>query len=472
LFRSITIAAILACAAFGCADIDVDASAAVSQHIPTVATVEWDVATKDAGGAFVEFGTTDVGERRTRAWIGADGHARAVLMGMKPGTAYRYRIVEQKAGDRRESRKFDLTTGQIDGMLPELTLPIHDPDRAAGGYTITSVVGATAAAVIIDPDGTIVWAHQPEVDWEGVTILRVTHSQVGEWVVYNAAPREDGPAADAKRLIVRVSLDGSRVAYYPVPDSHHDFFEHADGTLAVLEYDRRDVDGESIRGDRIVEIAPDGTRRTVWSVWDHFEYDAAAVAVADAGTGWSHANALDYSRGHDAYFVSLRNFSAIVKVDRSSGDQAWTLGGPKSDFAAADGTTELFRHQHQFQIVDDSIVIFDNGVIENGDSRAVEYHLDAETGLATHNWEYHADPPLFCAILGDVHRLRSGNTLVTWSGQGQIDEVTPDGEVVWRLRAGMGHGFGFTRWRRALFDVVHADLPIGALSWEEAEIKH
>lgn len=467
MFRTATIV-VLACWAVGCADIDVDATATVSEHIPTVATIEWDVATADAGGGFVEFGIADVAERRARAWIDPDGHARAVLLGMKSGSRYRYRIVEQARGERRESRKFDLTTGQLGGSLPELTVPIHDPDRAAGGYAITSLIGATAAAVIVDPDGEIVWAHQPKVDWDGVTILRVTHSQVGEWVVYNAAPREEGAAADALRTIVRVSLDGSREAYYPVPDSHHDFFEHADGTLAVLEYDHRTVDDESIRGDRIVEIAPDGSRRTVWSVWDHYEYDPAAFA--DAGTGWSHANALDYSRSHDAYFVSIRNFSAIAKVDRTTGAQVWTLGGPSSDFAAADGTTELFRHQHQFQIVDDAIVIFDNGVIENGDSRAVEYRLDPDTGLAEHRWEYHADPPLFCAILGDVHRLRSGNTLVTWSGQGQIDEVTPDGEVVWRARAGMGHGFGFTRWRKALFDVVRADLPVGALTWEDAEI--
>ncbi len=40
--------------------------------------------------------------------------------------------------------------------------------------------------------------------------------------------------------------------------------------------------------------------------------------------------------------------------------------------------------------------------------------------------------------LGDVHRFDSGNTLITYSYNGQIQEVTPGGEPVWTLTASAG----------------------------------
>lgn len=455
-------------AGLGCADISVDAQTTLSDRIQTVATVEWDVSDPDVSGGFIEFVDDDVARRKARAWIDDEGHARAVLMGMKPQRQYKYRVVERLQGKRYESRNYELTTGTLDSGLPELSVPVHDGARSSDGFVVTSLLGQVSVPVIIDPDGEIVWAHQPALDWKGINVLRVTHSQVGEWVIYNALEQEEEGVTDPRRMIVRVSLDGEREAYYPVQDAHHDFFELSDGSLVVLEYEWRNVDGKDVRGDRLVEVSIDGSRRVVWSVWDHFSYQPDLVA--EAGSGWSHANALDYVRKHGAYYVSLRNFSTIVKIDRVTGEQLWSLGGESSSFKTAAGSTDLFHHQHQFTMVDDGIVVFDNGLVENSDSRAVEYRLDETAGTAELVWEHHNDPPLFCAVLGDVHRLRNGNTLITWSGLGQIDEVTPQGEVVWRLNSRMGNGFGFTRWRQVLFDVVHADLPVGALDWTDVDL--
>ena len=63
--------------------------------------------------------------------------------------------------------------------------------------------------------------------------------------------------------------------------------------------------------------------------------------------------------------------------------------------------------------------------------------------------------------MGSVERLPNGNTLITFSSLGQIDEVTPEGELVWRLRAEMGSGFGYSSWRNNLYDVVFAEPPAG-----------
>ncbi|MFT5679626.1 MAG: hypothetical protein ACI8RZ_000530 [Myxococcota bacterium] len=42
--------------------------------------------------------------------------------------------------------------------------------------------------------------------------------------------------------------------------------------------------------------------------------------------------------------------------------------------------------------------------------------------------------------------MSSGNTRIVWRAQGQIDEVTPEGEIVWQLNASLGGGFGYVEW--------------------------
>jgi hypothetical protein len=42
-----------------------------------------------------------------------------------------------------------------------------------------------------------------------------------------------------------------------------------------------------------------------------------------------------------------------------------------------------------------------------------------------------------------VHRFDGGDTLVTFSYSGQIHEVTPEAEVVWKLSSSVGGTFGY-----------------------------
>ena len=211
-----------------------------------------------------------------------------------------------------------------------------------------------------------------------------------------------------------------------------------------------------VEGDGIVEIGPDGTFTPVWSVWDHLEYDPGMEV--DPGAGWSHANALQYDKTEDVYYLSLRNFDSILKIDRATGEVLWTLGGQHSDFTLANGDKRLFQHQHQFRILDGGVLVFDNGTSEQFDSRVVEYALDEDQGRAELAWEHHDEPPVHTLALGDVERLENGNTLISWGAVGQVDDVTPEGERVWRLHVEIGHGFGYTIWREVLYDTVSTEF--------------
>ena len=451
----LTLVTLLGVLVVGCEqpDIDVDVDLTVSAAMPTVATVEWDLATTDATGALVEFGRERSYGRMAGAEIDADGRARAVLLGMKPSTDYTARVVELQGDQRFEGPAESLATGPLLVDLPELSLDAVDGDRAHEGFLVTSMLAQPSAAVIIDADGDYVWAHQPIVDWDTLFIPRSHLSHIGEWVVYHAAATAlvGGDDGQVDRLLVRVSLDGMEEQTIEVANAHHDFVELGDGSFAVLVRDRRLVEGELVEGDQIMRFDDDGSSETLWTVWDYAEFDPE-VEYEDDGEGWSHANAIQYDKDDDAFFVSLSNFGSIVKIDRTSGEVLWTLGGDASDFATADGDTDLFQRQHQFKLDDDRIVIFDNGPIDGLVSRAVEYELDLDAGVAELVWEYTDDPACYTAALGDVVRLPDGDTLVTFSSQGQVDQVRPDGELVWRLRSSMGAGIGYTDWREILYE--------------------
>ncbi len=47
-------------------------------------------------------------------------------------------------------------------------------------------------------------------------------------------------------------------------------------------------------------------------------------------------------------------------------------------------------------------------------------------------------------LLGNAQRLPDGNTLLVFSSAGEMNEVSPSGDVMWRLNLDLGAAFGFS----------------------------
>ena len=54
----------------------------------------------------------------------------------------------------------------------------------------------------------------------------------------------------------------------------------------------QDADGNRIRGNKLVEVAPDGTQRTVWTSWNCFDYAAAKPATTRSRAGRSRTRSI------------------------------------------------------------------------------------------------------------------------------------------------------------------------------------
>jgi len=420
-------------------------TAEVSPKIVTVVTVRWTTAEPSVG--YVEYGQTrDLGSLTPTETAPTVNHA-VLLLGLTADTAYFYRPVTSDGTVGVVGDTGSVTTGSLPLGLPSLTVTGAGQDQ----FIVVPILGANVSVTIINGKGQIVWYYTDE---RQLDFYRTRLSVDGKSLIYNAA-KISGTSTVASEL-VRVELDGSQTSSIPIPYLAHDFVEHADGTLAALALELRDESGTELRGNKIVEVAKDGTQETVWTTWDCF--DPATIAGEDIAQGWGFANALDYHPDEDAYYVSLRNFSSIVRINRQSRSCEWVLGLAKPTFAFASGSAR-FLHEHQFQVLGNHILVMDNDGAGGHTSRVLEYELDTTNAVAKQVWSYTASPAVYTFVLGEPLRFDDGSTFINWSAAGQMERLNPAGISIWKLNTAAGYVFGF----HTLVDTLYSagTLPVG-----------
>ncbi len=406
-----------------------------SELIPTVYTATLAGQASGLDEAWIEYGIDDAFDLVAPLDMDAQLPWEVTLLGMKAGSDYQVRTAVAVGDQVYTGRAHSVSTGLVPADFPNMWLEAVE-EASFEGYLVSSAV-ITPSSIVLDRDGDYVWWYQPEgFSTQGRTVM----SRSGDAMLtldLNAVASEDNS-------LVRISLDGSSVESSSIPRAHHDLYEHEDGTIAYLARDPLEVKGREITGDSIVELEPDGSTRMIWSAWDSEEALPFDIHEIGPGGEWPHANALDYLPDLDAYLVSFLYLDAIARIDRKTGTIDWVMGGDHSDFELVGGGTDIFERSHQMHWLDGSLLVFVNGHQQGGVSRAVEYAVDEQAMQVESVWEYWSEPDLNCITLGDVHRFDDGDTLVTYSYSGQIQQVTPEGEPVWVLSAGVGGIFGYT----------------------------
>lgn len=406
--------------------------------MPTVMAVSW--STDPLSTGYVEYGLTTAMEYSTPLVDEAQAH-RVNLVGLQPNSSYYYRVVTWGGGDAGLGSVGTFQTDAFAAELPAFTVEGTWQDR--DHYVVTPLNRNTAT--IIDNQGRVVWARP---DSSGLELQRVILSSDKQSVVYNAAG-PIGTSSDSAAL-VRVSLDGASETPTPIPGLGPDFTELEDGTIAALVADVRDFQGSPVRGDKIVEIA-DGVVTDVWSTWDCF--DPAQDPGEDIAQAWTLANALQYVAGQSAYYVSLGNFSSVVKVDRATGSCLWVFGSTASTVTLEEG--EVFQHQHGSTVYESNsalhLLVMDNDGVGNATSRVLDYVIDEEALTATQSWDYTATPPLYTASLGQANKRTGNITFVSWGEAGVLERVDALKQIQWRLSAA-GAVFGYHTLVDTLYD--------------------
>ena len=201
-------------------------------------------------------------------------------------------------------------------------------------------------------------------------------------------------------------------------------------------------------GDRIVEWDKD-TKEEVWS-WSTFDYfsmqdfDALGGSWLPSATGyqeydWTHVNAVIFSEGESAIYISTRHLSRITKIEYPSGNIVWNIGRDMPSGDVTIGHDLGFSFQHGLQKLDNgNIVTLDNGNLsetflgtDHPITRAIE--ISVNNNQADIVWEYSLASNLFGFASGNAQKLDNGNYLITTVGQnGTSLEVSGDGEIIWQ----------------------------------------
>lgn len=407
-----------------------EVTAVVSPHVVTVVTVSW--TTPEPTTGWVEFGEDESYGRVSPVTTLGTTHS-VQLRGLWGDTTFHFRVAtETEGGGLAQTGDYTVTTGVLPTELPDFTVA-GDAASLQGAYQVIPVQGTTLSVVVLDDQARVVWYHLFE---EGPNLMRALITADREGFVFCLA----GHGGTLEQGMIQwVSYDGAEVRDVAFPYVDHDFTELPDGTWAGIVVTESETEGG--KADRIVEMQPDGTgERTVWNAWEDPALNGFHSTTSE---NWSHANGLDYDPVEDVYYISLKNIGTLVKVDRQTGESLWHLNGAANTFAFAEGSTMPLM-QHQFQMLEDSIVIFDNGSPETG-SRAAEFILDQDARTAEQIWEHKHDPAVYVFAKGDVHRFENDNTLVVWSAAGEIQNVEPDGDIVWQLNTELGYALTFVQ---------------------------
>ena len=371
----------------------------------TVGVVSWSLPGATITSATVEFGPDESYGVVASVDLNEDNY-RTLLLGLKPTTIYHFRIVAQTDAGALASEDFTLETGEATDLVDFSSIEIDEMSHERG-FIVSSFWRGDGSSVIfiLDADGEIVWWY--DTGMNGVARARMSADGKNMWMI---SPDNQGAPVE------RVSLDTLDSERYDGVIGSHDLTAVSGATMALLEYGEIDCDS-------IFEIEPDGVAREVW--------DSQEVA-----SGMCHGNALRYSKTEDAYTFS--DVSTDIWVISRSGEFKWSLADKVDGGVSAWGGAN-----HGHHLLNDTLVIFANRGAGNMASTVVEYDL-------TGNEIFNYNGGQFSANLGDVQRLPGGNTLVTYSNDGVIHEITPDKELVMKITSS-GQSFGYALWLDSLY---------------------
>jgi hypothetical protein len=321
----------------------------------------------------------------------------------------------------------------------------------APGYVFVAPKGDTAqrGPMIFDNDGKLVWyATVPE--GESVLDFRV-QSYLGRPVLtwWRGLPQRGFgfgrmvimDSAYRKIAVVRAK-GGYRMDF-------HDFTITPQGTALFDCYKRVHQDTSGVPGgsedDKVirgviqeVDLAT-GKLLFQWVANDHIappESFRPEPMRKSIPFDYVHLNSVDLDDDGNL-IISARETSTIYKVDHTTGEIMWRLGGKYSDYELAPNAH--FRYQHDaHRQKDGTITLFDNNAVSGSDigvSSGLKLRLDDRTMTARAVRRYTSLKPQLAASEGNMQVLPDRHVFIGWGGeQRNMTELTKRGRVVFEAK--------------------------------------
>ena len=277
--------------------------------------------------------------------------------------------------------------------------------------------------------------------------------------------------------------------------AHHDMLQMPNGNLIVIVWEKISAtqaaqEGRALPGifysEQIWELQqlPNNEAAIVWkwSFLDHIIQDNNAsksnfgivadhpelldinylTSDAEANSDWLHVNAVDYNEEYDQIIINSRNTSEVYVIDHSTsteeaasheggkygrgGDILYRYGNPQA-YDHGDESDRSLHQAHDVQWIPtgehaQDFIIFNNRYIPNYRSRIQIWNNPTEDGFYSFGDETKYGPDslkwtydmsgFYSAYMSSAQVLPNGNILATEGTSGEISEITPSKEKVWK----------------------------------------
>ncbi|KAJ5110178.1 hypothetical protein N7532_002823 [Penicillium argentinense] len=233
--------------------------------------------------------------------------------------------------------------------------------------------------------------------------------------------------------------DGNVVRQFTDHLGHHDQYHYGDGRIIYTSLEALSaedsakviggVPGTEIDGitytDTIREVDGDGNLLWQWKASERLPRDEYSLQPHYTREHYPLINSVLPLRDGKHILISMRSVSAVVILERFTGNIVWKVG------------SDVLAQQHNAtEMENGNILIFDNGTFRNGES--ITYTRAIEVDRTTKNivWEYRDRSQMlyfFTPFMGSAQRLANGNTLLCESAFGRVFEVTSDGYICWEF---------------------------------------
>lgn len=395
------------------------------------------VQVKNATQAYIQFGTDSLFTQRSPSFPIVQDEVEIPLLGLLENTLYSIQVIAiSGSGHQTKSDTTYFTSGNLPVEIP--TLIVWTNQNPTDGYVllglISTVPNSKGFAVIINNDGKVVWYREflsPVVDFQ--------KQPNGNYTVFSSIDGSPSHFYEVNNLgeIIR-EFEASNGQ---ITDPHE--IRLVEGGYCIFNVVFREMDLTSlggwpnaqVRGTEIEFIRSNGND-FFWSPFDYFSVTDAApdIALNTQNVNPWHGNAIEIDNDGNL-LASFRNSDVITKINSTTGDIIWRLGGKNNEFTFLNDPLNGFSHQHGIRRLDNgNIILFDNGNLHpQPESRAVEYQLNEQAKTAELVWEYRHNPLLFGDALGFAQRLSNGNTLIDFGTAHRIVEVDHSGIKQWEI---------------------------------------
>jgi len=341
--------------------------------------------------------------------------------------------------------------GTLPPNFPGITTHIYDANAIADGYVFlavaTEVEGVGYYLMMLENNGMPVWykelpddyAYDFKVQPNGL----LTYAQFIHHHTYTGGGDVIHVVLDENFNEVETIQAGNGYVA-----EAHDFQILPNGNVLLIGYYMSEVDMSKIvsgghpaalvSGAILQELNAARDIVFQWRTWDNYAFEDCSFRRAKgAVVSAFHFNTIN--QDYDGHLFT----SGIRKINRTTGEIIWNLGGDenKFTFVGVDPEEALGHFSgHGFhRIPNGNVLNYDNGGRKGGGTSLVhEYALDEDSMVATHVWTYTPEPKVPAWHRGNAQRLPNGNTLIGWGGASgksipACTEVTPNGEKVFEL---------------------------------------